>query len=48
MTQYLDQLRVGQSMPMKGPKGKFSYVPNMKKSLGLYHRLPMGQLSWRA
>ena len=48
MTQYLEQLKVGQTMSMKGPKGKFTYVRNMKKSLGQYHRFWMGQLSWSA
>lgn len=34
MTQYLNKLEVGQRLMMKGPKGKFKYKPNMKKSIG--------------
>lgn len=35
MSQHLAKLKVGQIMQMKGPKGKFKYTPNMKRSLGM-------------
>lgn len=34
MSQYLDKLKIGQRLSMKGPKGKFIYKRNMKKSIG--------------
>lgn len=35
MTQHLGKLKVGQKIRMKGPKGKFKYKPNMKRSIGM-------------
>lgn len=34
MSQYLDKLKIGQTLAMKGPRGKFTYKRNMKKSIG--------------
>eukprot|EP00210_Caulerpa_lentillifera_P001832 g1762.t1 len=35
MSQHLAKLKVGDSLHMKGPKGKFKYKTNMKKSIGM-------------
>jgi len=35
MSQYLDHLKVGESIDVKGPKGEFKYKPNMKRSFGM-------------
>jgi len=35
MSQYLDHLKIGDTIDVKGPKGKFNYTPNMKRSLGM-------------
>lgn len=35
MSQVLNSLEVGQTMLMRGPKGRFQYAPNMKKHLGM-------------
>jgi len=35
MTPRLDKLKVGQSVLMKGPRGKFKYRRNMKSSIGM-------------
>lgn len=34
MTQLLDKVEVGDSVLFKGPKGRFSYTPNMKRAIG--------------
>lgn len=34
MSQHLDQLKIGQTLAMKGPRGKFMYKRNMKRSIG--------------
>ncbi|CAD7697594.1 unnamed protein product [Ostreobium quekettii] len=35
MSQHLDKLEVGDRVEMKGPKGRFTYKRNMKKSIGM-------------
>jgi len=35
MSAVLDGLKVGESMLMKGPRGRFKYSPNMKRSFGM-------------
>jgi len=35
MTQYMDHLKIGDNIEVKGPKGKFDYKPNMKGSIGM-------------
>mmetsp|Transcript_738 Transcript_738/g.2013 ORF Transcript_738/g.2013 Transcript_738/m.2013 type:complete len:292 (-) Transcript_738:43-918(-) len=35
MTQVLDKMRVGETLMMRGPKGRLQYVPNMKKHIGM-------------
>jgi cytochrome-b5 reductase len=34
MSQILDKLNLGDTVGMKGPRGKFQYQPNMKRALG--------------
>jgi hypothetical protein len=34
MSQILSKMQVGDSMLMKGPKGRFTYQPNMKRAIG--------------
>lgn len=34
MTQIMDKLKVGDTMLMKGPRGKFQYTRNMKAAIG--------------
>eukprot|EP01116_Phalansterium_solitarium_P020281 TRINITY_DN591_c0_g1_i1.p2 TRINITY_DN591_c0_g1~~TRINITY_DN591_c0_g1_i1.p2 ORF type:complete len:277 (+),score=114.31 TRINITY_DN591_c0_g1_i1:74-904(+) len=35
MSQHLDRMKIGDSIEVRGPKGKFVYQPNMKFSLGM-------------
>ena len=35
VSSYLDSLTVGQTIDVKGPITKFTYKPNMKKSIGM-------------
>eukprot|EP00276_Gloeochaete_wittrockiana_P006238 CAMPEP_0184656218 /NCGR_PEP_ID=MMETSP0308-20130426/15984_1 /TAXON_ID=38269 /ORGANISM="Gloeochaete witrockiana, Strain SAG 46.84" /LENGTH=275 /DNA_ID=CAMNT_0027093219 /DNA_START=141 /DNA_END=968 /DNA_ORIENTATION=- len=35
MTQYLDQMAIGNTIGVKGPKGRFQFKHNMKKSFGM-------------
>lgn len=35
LTPVLNGLKIGQTVLMKGPKGKFSYAPNMKRAIGM-------------
>eukprot|EP00798_Chlamydomonas_sp_ICE-L_P005077 gene5077-34875_t len=35
MSQIISKLQVGESMMMKGPKGRLQYKPNMKKHIGM-------------
>jgi len=35
MSQYLDHLKIGDTIEVKGPKGKFKYEPNMKRAFGM-------------
>lgn len=34
MTQVMDKMKVGDSMLMKGPRGRFQYTRNMKRAIG--------------
>lgn len=34
MTQIMDKMKVGDSMLMKGPRGRFQYTRNMKRAIG--------------
>lgn len=34
MTQLLDKLKIGDTVLIKGPKGRFKYRPNEKEALG--------------
>lgn len=34
MTQVMDKMAVGDTMLMKGPRGRFQYTRNMKKAIG--------------
>lgn len=34
MTQIMDKMKVGDSMLMKGPRGRFQYSRNMKRAIG--------------
>lgn len=34
MTQIMDQMKVGDTMLMKGPRGRFQYSRNMKRAIG--------------
>lgn len=35
MTQIMDKMKVGDTMLMKGPRGRFQYARNMKKAIGM-------------
>ena len=35
MSQHIDHLKIGDTIEVKGPKGKFHYQPNMKAQLGM-------------
>ncbi|EAL64774.1 NADH-cytochrome b5 reductase [Dictyostelium discoideum AX4] len=35
MSGYVDNMFIGDSIEVKGPKGKFNYQPNMRKSIGM-------------
>jgi cytochrome-b5 reductase len=35
MSQYLDHMKIGDFIDVRGPKGKFDYTPNMKKAIGM-------------
>jgi len=35
MSKYFDNMNIGQTIDVKGPKGKFVYEPNMRKTLGM-------------
>ena len=39
MSQHVDHLRIGDSILMRGPKGKFQYHRGMKRAFGALHRL---------
>jgi ferredoxin-NADP reductase len=34
MTQIMDKMMVGDTMLMKGPRGRFQYSRNMRKAIG--------------
>jgi len=34
MTQVMDKMKVGDTMLMKGPRGRFQYQRNMKRAIG--------------
>jgi hypothetical protein len=34
MTQHMDKMKVGDTMLMKGPRGRFQYTRNMKRAIG--------------
>lgn len=35
MSQYIDNMKVGELIDVKGPKGLFTYTPNMKRAFGM-------------
>jgi len=35
MSKHMDSLKLGDTIDVKGPKGKFLYTPNMKKNIGM-------------
>jgi cytochrome-b5 reductase len=35
MSQHVDQLKISESIVMRGPKGTFKYTPNMKRAFGV-------------
>jgi cytochrome-b5 reductase len=35
MSQHLDHMKVGEVIDVKGPKGLFTYTPNMKRAFGM-------------
>jgi len=35
MSQHMDALKIGDTIDVKGPKGKFVYKPNMKRAIGM-------------
>jgi len=35
MSQHVDKLEIGDYMEMRGPKGRMTYKPNMKKNIGM-------------
>lgn len=35
MSTHLDKLKIGETMLFKGPKGRFTYTPNMKRAIGM-------------
>lgn len=35
MSQHMDHLKIGDTIEVKGPKGKFHYEPNMKAHIGM-------------
>jgi cytochrome-b5 reductase len=35
MSQYIDNMKVGEVIDVKGPKGLFTYTPNMKRAFGM-------------
>jgi len=34
LTQIMDKMKVGDTMQMKGPRGRFQYTRNMKRAIG--------------
>eukprot|EP01111_Echinosteliopsis_oligospora_P000901 TRINITY_DN1112_c0_g1_i1.p1 TRINITY_DN1112_c0_g1~~TRINITY_DN1112_c0_g1_i1.p1 ORF type:complete len:262 (+),score=105.12 TRINITY_DN1112_c0_g1_i1:84-869(+) len=35
MSQYIDKLKPGETIEVRGPKGQFTYTPNMHKKIGM-------------
>jgi cytochrome-b5 reductase len=35
MSQYIDKMQIGDEIDVKGPKGLFTYTPNMKRAFGM-------------
>lgn len=35
MSQYIDQMKIGDVIDVKGPKGQFTYTPGMKRAFGM-------------
>jgi len=35
MSQYIDKMQIGDKIDVKGPKGLFTYTPNMKRAFGM-------------